>query len=270
MKKNKYAHLFSAANISMLANGGKWKLDDNGNIEVKDGHPVLIGVNGQEMTVKPSTVPNLQAEAQVHRQEVDALKKQLAAFEGLDADQAREAIAKLGDVDLSKMVDSGKLDEVRNQLTQTYEGKLNEANSKLEEANNRYNSKLLESAFNSSTFIKDKLLIPADMLQHSIANRFKIENDKLVPHDANGNLVYSEKSPGNVADFDEAVEIIINSRKDRDALLKAPAGGGSGASGGGAGAGGGRTMSRAKYEGLSADEKAAVGQQMAQGKIQLV
>ncbi|WVM90955.1 DUF6651 domain-containing protein [Halopseudomonas pachastrellae] len=89
-------------------------------------------------------------------------------------------------------------------------------------------------AFGRSKMIADKLAIPADLVQARFGQAFKIEDGKTVAYDGNGNKIYSHSRPGEIADFDEALEILVEQYPHRDSILKA-----SGANGGGAPNGGG-------------------------------
>jgi hypothetical protein len=81
---------------------------------------------------------------------------------------------------------------------------------------------------------KAKLAIPADMVQARFGNAFKIEDGKVVAYDSQNNKIYSRARPGELADFDEALDVLVDMYPHKDSILK-----GSGASGGGAGSGGG-------------------------------
>jgi hypothetical protein len=80
---------------------------------------------------------------------------------------------------------------------------------------------------------------------------FKVEESDngariVVGYDQAGNQIYSKKRPGQLADFDEAIEHIINTSPDKDDILRAGKSG-SGADGGQDG-GKGPTSDIAKLE----------------------
>jgi hypothetical protein len=72
------------------------------------------------------------------------------------------------------------------------------------------------------------------MVQARFGNAFKLEGDAIVAYDTTGNKIFSRLKPGDIAGFDEALDILIDAYPYRDHILK-----GSGASGGGAAGGAG-------------------------------
>ena len=91
-----------------------------------------------------------------------------------------------------------------------------------------------------------------------IGNSFILEaGNKIVGLDAAGERIFSRGRPGEVADFDEALETLVEDYPYRDTIVK-----GSGASGSGAGGstrtiGGKKTMTRTQFDSLGPAEKAA-------------
>jgi hypothetical protein len=77
--------------------------------------------------------------------------------------------------------------------------------------------------FERSRLIAEKCALPADIIEARYRNSFKIEGDALVGYDDQGTKIYSRQQPGQVADFDEALEILINQRpQDAAAIFKPP------------------------------------------------
>jgi hypothetical protein len=102
--------------------------------------------------------------------------------------------------------------------------------------------------------IAEKLAVPADMVQATFGNRFKIEDGKVVAYDANGNKIFSRARPGELADFDEALETLVEQYPYKDHILK-----GSGANGGGAPTGGGQPpKTKGNFGGSKEDRLAAI------------
>ncbi|MFU6964058.1 DUF6651 domain-containing protein [Pseudomonas aeruginosa] len=96
-------------------------------------------------------------------------------------------------------------------------------------------------SFSRSKFVADRLAVPADMVQSVFGKHLKIEDGNVVAYDAHGNKLYSKARPGEAADFDEALEILVDQYPYRDQILK-----GSGHSGGGTPPGGKPSGSTAK------------------------
>jgi hypothetical protein len=112
--------------------------------------------------------------------------------------------------------------------------------------------------FHRSRMVAEKLSIPADILSASFGDRFKLDGGDIVAYDKAGNKIYSRTRPGEVANFDEALELLINAHPHKDSILKkagAPPGGDSG----GAGNGHARsnTLSRSSFAGLSPNQQMA-------------
>jgi len=71
-------------------------------------------------------------------------------------------------------------------------------------------------------------------VQARFGQAFKVEDGKVVAYDPAGNKIFSRSRAGEVADFDEALEALVDQYPYKDQILR-----GSGASGGGASPGGG-------------------------------
>lgn len=92
-------------------------------------------------------------------------------------------------------------------------------------------------------------------MQAYFGKAFSIEEGKVVAKDANGNKLYSAASPGDLAGFDEALEMLVNQYPGKDHILK-----GSGASGSGAQGGHGGGKQQGNFGGSKADRIAAMKQ----------
>lgn len=234
-----------------------WKKEADGKLTVDaDGNPIWIGTDNKELIVKGETVTSLRGEAMQNRQRAEAAEGKLKAFEDAgvtDAAAAAEALTVAGKVKQGELIAAGKVDEVRGEITKSFEKKITDAEKLANEATSRADRILLNSAFVGSGFIKDKLIIPNDIAMAQFGSRFKIEGDKVVAMKADGSgPIYSEKNAGEVATFDEAMEIIVNGYAHKSAILKGANQTGSGNGGGGGnGPGGIKTMDRDAFGKLS-------------------
>lgn len=222
---------------------------------------VLYDNNGEEYAFDAgktySKIQELTNEAKTHREAKEAAEA-----------KAAEASKKLDGVDLSKMVDAGKLDEVKAEVEQRYEQRLAEEAKKRQRLEQQYNSEKLASAFASSKFVNDSLAVPPDMAQSTFGNRFKVEGGKIVATDDSGNTIYSRKNPGSPADFDEAMGLIVESYPHRDRIMKP-----SGAKGVGSdpeGEGAPRTISRGDFSNLHPSKQSELARQAQEGKVKIV
>jgi len=116
-------------------------------------------------------------------------------------------------------------------------------------------------SFNRSQLISEKVAIPADMMQARFGSSFKVEDGKIVAYDKAGNKLFSRAKPGELADFDEALEMLIDAYPQRDQILKGANHSGSGARPGAGQNGSKRTISRAEFNKLdpTAQRNASIG-----------
>lgn len=221
----------------------KLKLDENGNVAVQDGKPVYLADDGKEMAID---VPAMQArigalneEAKTHRLKAKEATERLAAFEGIeDPEEARKALGIVKNLDAKKLIDAGEAEKVKADIKAAYEAKLKEATDALSAKDRQVFDLMVGGNFARSKFVADKLTVPADMVQAMFGTRFRVEDGKVVAYDPNGNRLLSRANPGDVADFDDALEQIVTAYPHRDAILKG------GKSGAGSGGGGGSAPSK--------------------------
>lgn len=225
----------------------KLKLDANGNAVLKDGMPVYIHDDGKEIEFDAArafkTIKDLNEENRKHREEKEAAIKKLEVYGDLDAEAAKKALETVKSYDQKKMVDAGEVEKVKaeaveafkKQLEETktsYEAKISELKSSTESKDSQIFNLMVKNRFSSSKVVSDKLSIPADMVEAKFGNNFKIEDGKVIAY-LDGKKIYSRKNAGEFADFEEALEVMIDAYPNKDTILR-----GSGASGSGAGAGG--------------------------------
>lgn len=258
----------------------KLHLDDNGK-PVFDGNgiPLFAQDGGSEPT--PIDVNSLYdqirargGEAQTHRVEKEKLQAQLKAFEGLDPEAARKAVSQLQQIDESKLLDAGKVEELKLKITQDAQQKIDNLTKALEEANAKADTVakekesvihglLVKGAFESSQFLREKTVLPAEFAYASLGTHFSVEygdsgKPQVIAKDAQGNTIFSPSNPSNYASPEEAIRLLIEQHPQRDSLLKSGASnGGSGAKSGDYRSGGAKTISRKEFEQLSADDRMA-------------
>lgn len=251
-------------------NNAGWKLDENGNIVIRDGNPVWVDSTGREGTVGVDTIGRLNAENKQFRERAETAEAALRPFEGLDGAAARAALETVAALGEGGVVDASKLDALKAQLTGQYETQITDLRCQLSTVTDRLNDTVLTSAFSGSKFISDNIAIPADMFQASFARNFKVENGAIIPVDSKGEPIYSKKRFGEVADFEEGIAILVDGYANKDRILKAPSGGGSGSGGQGGGRGNTSVVRRGDFESMSASEQAATAAKAAKGEVQIV
>lgn len=234
----------------------KLKLDDKGQAVLSDGKPVYIADDGKEIAFDAAatvaTISRLNGEAKGHREAKEAAETKLKAFEGLDPSAARDALDKVGKLDAKKLIDAGEVDKVRAAVRAEFDPVVKERDT----LKSALHQEKIGGAFARSKVIAEKLAIPADFVQAKFGNAFAIEEGKVVAKDATGGVIYSRARPGEVADFDEALEILVDRHPDKNSILR-----GTGQSGGGAKPGNGakpgaKSMTRTQFNTLNPVEQA--------------
>lgn len=230
--------------------------------EVQDDKPLYLDDKGAEVAfdvvATTQTISRLNGEAKGHREAKEKALETLKAFEGLDAAAAREALDKLGNIDAKKLIDAGEVEKVKSEIAKSYQTQIDELTGKLTAATSQTADLRREYAFTSSKFVSDKVAIPVPFLQKTYGSSFKEEDGRLVGYDANGQKIYSRANPGELANFDEALELLISADPYKDHILKGttkPGGGAHNSQGGGNG--GSKTLTRAEFNALSPDVQRA-------------
>lgn len=261
--------VFLLSNVFAYDNSAGWKLDDDGNIVAKDGNPVYVDASGQEMVMQQDSISKLNAEAKQLREARDSAETKLKAFDGLDPKAAREAIEKLKDVDLSKMVDAGKLDEVKEEVKRQMQSLLDESNKQRDEALSERDTTKINAFFASNEFLRDSLAVPRDFVESAYRNNFKVENGEIVAYNNKGERIDSKENIGDYASPSEALKILIESRPDKDTILRADVGSGTGSDGAAGGRGKGRVMKRGDFEKLPPHKQAEISKKVGLGEMTL-
>lgn len=212
----------------------KLKVDGDGHAVLIDGKPVYVSDDGKEVAFDApatvATISRLNAEAKSHRERAEAAEKSLGAFSGLDDPAAaRKALETVAALDQKKLIDAGEVERVRAEIAKGFEAKLSEERAAREAAESQLYSEKIGGNFARSKLIADRLAIPSDLVQARFGSAFKVENGEVIAYDAQGQKIYSRARPGELATFDEALEVLVDAYPNRDAILRS-----SGASGGGA------------------------------------
>ena len=251
----------------------KLKLDAEGRAVLTDGKPVYVHDDGKEVPFDApttvATITRLNGEAKAHREAKESAEEKLKAFAGIDDPAAAlRALETIKNVDEGKLLTAGKVEEIKTAAKRAAEEQVAAANKTNAESlkaaegerdkiRSLYDGEKLSGAFKGSKLIADKFVIPADLAQARFGNHFKNEDGKLVAYDPSGNKVFSRARPGEIADFDEALETLVDQYPYRDKILKGTGSSGSGAQAGNGGGSGSKSISRTEFAGLPAAEQAA-------------
>lgn len=236
--------------------------------EVKDGKPVYDNDGAEVAFDAPGAVTKigqLNGEAKNHREAKEAAEDKLKHFEGIDPEAAKKAIETVSNLDAGALMAAGKAEEMKAAAVKAtkdgYEGQLRAADEKIKALTverdttvSQLHGEKIANQFNGSKFITEKLTLPASAVQKLFGANFKVDGDKVVSLDNNGQPIFSQERPGEPATFDEALSQMINSSPYKDNILKGKNNqGGGGQGGGGQGGGqGGNALTRAEFAKLDA------------------
>lgn len=242
---------------------------------IEGGKAVALGENGNPLWIpedlpegeepKPvevdwlsaiGTISRLNKENKERREtakELEGKNKELAEagklFEGLDPKEARKALDTLKNIDSGKLLEAEKVEAFKRSLLEAAEAEkktIKDSFQKqietLEDENRKKESEIyrlvVSNSFTNSPYVR-KLEAPPDMIEAKFRDNFKVEDGIPVAY-LNGDKVFSRNRPGELASFDEAIEIIIEKYPGKDKLLPGQKPG----SGGGEGGGAGQTITR--------------------------
>jgi len=191
-----------------------------------NGLPVYVHDDGKEIGFDAAQaigkITELNGEAKSHRLAKESAETNLAKFSGItDPAKALEALEMMTKIDQKKLIDAGAVDQVRADITKSFQAQLEEANGKSQKLEGQLYDAMIGGNFSGSKFIADKIAIPSDMLQARFGQSFKVEEGKVVAYDGSGNKIYSRSKPGETAGFDEALEFLVENYPQKDHILKA-------------------------------------------------
>jgi len=252
-----------------------WKMKKVGDVDVldtgSDGNPVWIDTAGAEKAVAGETVSRLNAEAKQHRERAEAAEAKLREYGDIDPPTARDLAAKRKDIEAGKLIESGKLEQVKAELTREYQVKIEAETKRADTAEANLKKTTIAAAFGQSPFIREKMALAPDLVQALFERSFDVRDGKLVALDANGNpMIGTGKNMGENMGFDEAMEAFVNSRPDKGSLLRGNNQNGSGVNGQGAGDGKKRTVTRSEEAKMSPADRQAFFKEVDAGTASLV
>lgn len=248
------------------------KVDANGVAVLADGKPIYVAEDGKEFPIDGgqlyTRVRELTTENTSHRSARTEAEGKLKAYEAIpDPAAALAALETVANLDQGQLVTAGKVEEIKlaakaaaeQQVTAAIEAgktQLTAATATIEGLTASLYAEKIGGAFGRSKYVSEKLAVPADMVQATFGKAFKVEGDQTVAYDHTGNKIYSRVRPGELADFDESLEILVGAYPNKDHILK-----GTVAAGGGAlnanGLPTGKSMTKTAFDALDAKSRAA-------------
>lgn len=217
------------------------------------GLPIYVHQDGREHGFDAASadqrITALNGEAMGHRRAKEEFEARLKAFEGIeDPAAARQAIQTLTNLDQKKLIDAGEVEKVKNEAIKAVTEQYAPVQAALDKALQDLHREKVGGAFSRSKVIEEELAIPASFVEAKYGNAFKVGNDgRVVGYYDNGQEIYSRTRAGEVASFDEALQILVSLDPNRDSILKGKVGAGGGAPQGQSGASGKATITRSEF-----------------------
>jgi hypothetical protein len=173
-------------------------------------------------------------------------------------------------IDSKKLIDAGQVDELKAQMKAEFTTQLTEKDNLLKERDNKINDLLISDVFKSSEFLQNGIAVPRDFVESAYRNNFKIENGKVIAVDKEGKPIASKANLGEYASPDEALRIFVEARPDKDSIIKADVGAGSGNGGAGGSRGQGNVIKRADFDKLNPAQQGEVAGKARSGEMKIV
>lgn len=254
----------------------KIKLDDNENAVLQDGKPVYVLEDGKEFIADvPSMHENIlkfKGEEKKTRQTIKQLNDKLAPFAEIEdvptwfETVATPAIATVKNLDDKTLVDAGKVEQVKREVKEAYEGQLSQIKTTLKETEATHGDalagkdRIIHNLTIGNEFANDPHFNGPDKLTTlfpDLAKSYYGHHFKVVPVEGqpdkvtvvgylNGNEILSRlpDTIGEPAKFNEAIGVIIAQDPRRDEIMAAGHSGSGAGGGGGGGAGGGSEVEK--------------------------
>lgn len=246
---------------SMKAPSYQPKLDEAGAVETKDGFPVWVDEDGNESAFDVNDlsmkVLAANAESKKRKQRLRDMEERLAHVKDIEdlgafleeAEKNRDAVRALSEKDVRKVETVDKIKaEMKDgfkakeeQIRSEFKTKLEQLQQTVEAKDAQIRKLLVSNKFAASDLFSGSepiTTLPPGKAEACYGHHFKVEEldgegVRLVAY-YNGEPIYSRERVGEHAEFDEAIQRLIDLDPDRDRILRAT-GGGTGAGGGTAG-----------------------------------
>lgn len=244
---------FYAANPGFRRSVGAEGVNDGDDTVEGDGDDTIVGggdgddtVNGDgddtvtgDNEAKPSDAEaKLLKDAMKHKKAAKEAREALAAFEGIDLDEykelkaAKEKAAKdKVDAEQQRLVEKGEFESVKKQIIEAADEKLaavkaesDEKDKKIQSLQSRIDDLTIGANFNSSSFLKEKTVLPPTKARKLYGDHFDIDETGAMiaydkPRGSEGRAPLVDGS-GDPLAFDKALAKIVDADVDRDDLLR--------------------------------------------------
>ena len=167
--------------------------------------------------------------------QLETMKANLEKYNGIDLEEAKKALNTVQNLDQTKLIEANEVDKIKasaiEATKESYETQMAELRKRyepIEAERDTYKAQLereiISNAFSRSKFIEDKISVPWKMVEAQFSNHVTVKNGKLKILDSQGKEIYSRAKPSQPADFDEAMELIVESYPYKNKILKATSG----------------------------------------------
>lgn len=221
----------------------KLKLDENGHVVIQDGKPVYIYEDGKEapfdVNAAMQKISDLNEESKNRRLAIEKLTGDLGRYKDedgnfLDPDVAYKAIETVKNYNDKEMFDATQVESMKTQMNKAYSEKLDKLlkdhGHEKEALSNAISKKdaaifklLVKDRFTTSPFVNNKLAIPSEIVADYFGDHFKVEGEpesmRVIGYIGDEKILSRER-PGTPADFEEAIEAIVDRYPMKDRIMR--------------------------------------------------
>ncbi|PCI03456.1 MAG: hypothetical protein COB78_10895 [Hyphomicrobiales bacterium] len=200
--------------------------------EIKDGHPVYVD-EGKDIAFDApraaTKITELMTESKAHREAKESAESKLSKFDGItDPSEALKALDTVKNLDDKKLVDAGEVEKVKAAAISATEEKYAPVVEERDKLKTDLYKETIGGRFARSAYIQESLVIPSELVQAQFGDNFSLEEGVMTIKDNQGNPIYSKERAGELASFDEGLEILIGQYQHKDTILKGSESNGSG------------------------------------------
>jgi len=244
-----------------------WKKDATGKVVIgENGFPVREE-NGQEAEIDDSNLDGLftalskaNREAAERKRRLRELESKYAVLSDVDdietwVTEAKQAMETAQGVKGKKVVDPDEEQRRLSRIKEDFDKQLREKEEEVLRLRKQFERSKIAQAFATSRVREEKTILPPDIAEAFFGKYFEVRDDKIIGK-IGDDIIHA---PGTVepADFDTALEVILNKYPMKDSIIKGtPAGSGT-PPGGGNRPPVGKTIARTAFDAMSHDARKA-------------
>lgn len=231
-----------------------YKMDESGMIQMEDGMPIgIFEENGKDVEAPLdavrlfSTIDKLNKENKTRREEGESFKDIAEKFKilkdkNIEPEEAIKAIETLGSFDEKSLVNAEKVAEEKRELQVAHQKEIEEIKRTFSEektaleknisaSNKKLEKFVVSNHFSQSSFFNGenrKTILPPDIAEARFGSYFKVDENGNITgfyDDGHERIIQSRKNYGEPADFEEAIETLIEKYPGKDSILKTNFGG---------------------------------------------